>query len=276
MSREAAQVERANGSGRTPVVFIHGLWLRPDSWAAWEAVFEEAGYAPVSAAWPDDYESAADAAARPQALAGKSIAAIVDRLSTTVAALSKRPAVIGHSFGGLFAQMLAGRGLSAATVAIDPAPFRGVLPLPLSALKAASPVLRDPRNRKKAVALTYPQFRFAFANAVEEEEAKRLYAEQAVPAPGAPLFEAALANVNPFTDAKVDHENPQRGPLLVVSGEDDNTVPHAIAYAAYKRQKGNEGVTEFVELTGRGHSLTIDSGWRDVAGTALAFVKRFV
>ena len=184
--------------------------------------------------------------------------------------------MIGHSFGGLLTQTAAGRGLSAASVAIDPAPFRGVLPLPFSALKSSSPVLGNPRNRRRAVPLTYEQFRFAFANAVEEDEAKALYETYAVPAAGVPLFQAAAANLNPWTEAKVDSLNPRRGPLLIVSGEKDHTVPWAIANASFTRQKRNENVTEIVEIPGRGHSLTIDHGWREVADTALGFVRRFV
>ncbi len=183
--------------------------------------------------------------------------------------------MIGHSFGGLLAQIVAGRGLSVAAVAIDPAPFRGVLPLPISALKAGSPVLGNPANRNRAIPLTYDQFRYAFANAVGEDEAKELYETFAVPAPGRPLFQAATANLNPWTEVKVDTDNPDRGPLLVISGEKDHTVPWALANAAYKQQKDNAGVTEVVEIENRGHALTIDSGWREVADTALAFVKRF-
>jgi len=190
--------------------------------------------------------------------------------------LKVKPAVIGHSFGGLLAQILAGRSLAAASVAIDPAPFRGVLPLPISALKSAAPVLVNPANRGRAVPLTYDQFRFGFANAVTEDEAKELYETFAVPASGAPIFQAATANLNPRTEAKVNSKNPERGPLLIISGEKDNTVPWAIANASYKRQKRNPNVTEIVEIPNRGHALTIDSGWREVADTALAFVQRFV
>ena len=184
--------------------------------------------------------------------------------------------MIGHSFGGLLTQIVAGRGVAAASVAIDPAPFRGVLPLPFSALKSASPVLGNPANRNRAIPLTYEQFRFAFANAVSEDEAKQLYETFAVPASGAPLFQAAAANLNPWTEAKVDTKNTSRGPLLIMSGEKDNTVPWAIANASYKQQKRNPGVTEIKEMPNRGHALVIDGGWREVADTALAFVKRFV
>jgi non-heme chloroperoxidase len=271
----SGQVARANDSGRVPVVFIHGLWLLPSSWDRWAALFDEAGYAPVSPGWPDDPDTVAEANANPEVFADKTVGAVADHYSQVIGTLTRKPVVVGHSFGGLLAQIVAGRGQSAATVAIDAAPFRGVLPLPISSLKAAFPVLGNPANRHRAVPLTYDQFRFAFANAVPEDEARLLYDTFAVPASGAPLFQAATANFNPRTEAKVDTENPGRGPLLIISGAQDNTAPHAISHAAYKRQQHNPGVTEFAEIPGRGHSLTIDSGWREVAQTALAFIRRF-
>jgi non-heme chloroperoxidase len=272
---ESEQVERANASGRTPVVFIHGLWLLPSSWDRWANLFEAAGYSAVKPGWPDDPETVADAKAHPEVFAGKSVGQVADYVSGIVKQLKKKPAVIGHSFGGLLAQIVAGRGLASVTVAIDPAPFRGVLPLPFSALKSASPVLANPANRHKAVPLTFEQFRYAFANAVSEDEAKRLYETFAVAAPGEPLFQAAAANLNPWTEVKVDTTNPERGPLLIIEGEKDNTVPWAIANASYKRQKRNSGVTEIKKIADRGHALVIDDRWQEVADTALAFVKRF-
>jgi len=273
--QDDVQVARANASGRVPAVFIHGLWLLPSSWDRWAALFEEAGYTALTPRWPDDPDSVAEANANPDAFAGKTIGQVADHFSTVIAQLERKPAVIGHSFGGLLAQIIAGRGLAAASVAIDAAPFRGVLPLPISSLKSAKPVLGNPLNRHRAVPLTYDQFRFGFANAVEEDEAKALYDQFAVPAPGAPLFQAATANLNPWTEAKVDTENPERGPLLLISGETDNTVPWAIVHASFEKQKRNPGVTEVVQIPNRGHALTIDSGWREVATTALEFIKRF-
>ena len=270
------EVETANSSGRTPVVFIHGLWLLPSSWDRWAAVFEKAGFTALTPGWPDDPQTVAEAKAHPEVFAHKTIGQVADHFADVVGRLKKKPAVIGHSFGGLLTQIVAGRGLSAASVAIDPAPFRGVLPLPISALKSASPVLGNPANRNKAVPLTFDQFRFGFANAVTEDEAKQLYDTFAVPASGAPIFQAAAANLNPWTEAKVDTKNPDRGPLLIISGEKDNTVPWAIANASYKQQKRNPGVTEIVEMKNRGHALVIDRGWTEVADTALAFVQRFV
>ena len=273
---EQAQINEANSSGKRPVVFVHGLWLLPSSWDRWQSLFSEAGYATLAPGWPDDPETVAEAKASPKVFAGKSIKDVADHFDAVVQKLTKRPAIIGHSFGGLMTQILAGRGLSAASVAIDPAPFRGVLPLPISALRSAAPVLTNPFNYNRAVPLTYEQFRYAFANAVSEDDAKQLYETYAVPAPGEPLFQAAGANLNPWTQARVDTKNPDRGPLLIIDGELDHVVPWAIANASYNRQKRNEGVTEIVKIPGRGHSLTIDDGWREVAETSLKFVQRFI
>lgn len=273
---ERELVDKANASGRQPVVFIHGLWLLASSWDRWVGFFDDAGYVGVTPSWPDDPETVEEANANPDVLAGKSIGQIADHFCDVIAGLERKPAVIGHSFGGLLTQIMAGRGVSAASVAIDPAPFRGVLPLPISALRSAKPVLGNPANRSRAIPLTFEQFRFAFANRVSEEEARRLHEEYAVPGAGIPLFQAAAANLNPWTEAKVDTRNDERGPLLIISGEKDNTVPWALANAAYKKQAKNSAVTEIVEMEGRGHSLTIDDGWGDVAKTALAFVNRFV
>src|SRR6266568_2655583 len=271
---ESEQIERANASRRVPVVFIHGLWLLPSSWDRWGDLFESAGYTAVKPGWPDDPETVADAKARPEVFAGKSVGQVADHVSAIVKRLGKKPAMIGHSFGGLLAQIVAGRGQAAVTVAIDPAPFRGVLPLPFSALKSASPVLGNPANYGRAVALTFEQFRFGWANALGEEEARKLYETYSVAAPGVPLFQAATANLNPWTAASVDTTNPDRGPLLIISGEKDQTVPWAIANASYKRQRRNPGITEIHKIANRGHALTIDSGWREVAEVALAFVKQ--
>jgi pimeloyl-ACP methyl ester carboxylesterase len=272
---ERAQIQRANVSGLHPVVFVHGLWLLRSSWQRWAEAFEEAGYIALMPEWPDDPATVAEANANPGVMANKTVGQVADHFAAVIAQLERKPAVIGHSFGGLLAQMLAGRGLSAVTVAIDPAPFRGVLPLPLSALRAAWPVLGNPSNRNRAVPLTFEQFRYAFANAVSDDEAQALYLAHAVPAPGAPLFQAAIANVNPWTEVQVDVDNHERGPLLIISGEKDNTVPWSIANASFRQQRANPGLTEIVEIAHRGHSLTIDHGWREVADTALAFVRRF-
>jgi pimeloyl-ACP methyl ester carboxylesterase len=272
----AQRVEEINASGKVPVVFVHGLWLLSSSWDRWATLFEEAGYAPVSPGWPDDPDTVDEANEHPEAMADKTVGQVADHYERVIRTLTVKPALVGHSFGGLIVQMLAGRGVAAATVAVDPAPFRGVLPLPLSSLKAGSPVLGNPRNRHRAVPLSYEQFRYSFANAVSEEEARELYETFAVPAPGAPLFQAAAANLNPLTEVKVDVHDEHRGPLLILSGEQDHTIPWAVANAAFKRQQHNPGVTEITEVPGRGHALTIDHGWQEVAELALTFIRRFV
>jgi pimeloyl-ACP methyl ester carboxylesterase len=272
---EAEQVARANASTSTPVVFVHGLWLLPSSWDRWATLFEEAGYVALTPGWPDDPETVEAARAHPEVFAGKGIGEIADYEESIIRRLDRKPVVIGHSFGGLLTMILAGRGLAAASVAISPAPFRGVLPLPVSSLRASAPVLKNPANRNRAVPLTFEQFRYGFANAVDEDEAKELYLGYSVATPGEPLFQAASANFNPWSEAKVDTKNPERGPMLIISADSDHTVPWAIANASYKKQNNNESVTEIVKLPNRGHALTIDHGWQEVAETALTFVKRF-
>ncbi len=225
--------------------------------------------------WPDDPETVEQARANPDVFARKTLKRVADHTATVIDQLDKKPAVMGHSTGGLLTYMIADRGLSAASVAIDPGPFRGVLPLPFSALKSASPVLRNPLNRGRAITLTFDQFKYGWANALDDQEARQLYDKYHVPGPGVALAQMANANINPFTEAKVDPRNPDRGPLLIIEGEKDHTVPWAIANAAYKRQKHNQSVTEITTIPNRGHSLTIDNGWREVAQTALDFVKRF-
>jgi non-heme chloroperoxidase len=274
--REAEQVEKANESGRQPVVFIHGLWLLPSSWDNWARVFEEAGYAAVQPSWPDDPETVEEARANPDVLARKNLKLVADHTADLIGRLDRKPAVMGHSTGGLLAQMIADRGLSAATVAIDPGPFRGVLPLPISTLRSSLPVLKNPLNRGRAVTLTRDQFKYGWANALTDEEARQLYDTYHVAAPGVALMQMANANLNPWTEAKLDPKNSERGPLLIIEGEVDHTVAPAIANASYKRQQRNPGVTEMVTIPNRGHALTIDSGWREVCDRALAFVQRFV
>ncbi len=274
-TRETTEIEAANASGKRPVVFVHGLWLLPSSWDPWRTWFEEAGYATVAPGWPDDPETVEAARARPEVFAGKKVRAVADHHHEVIRGLTATPALVGHSFGGLVVQQLAGRGVADATVSIDPAPGRGVLPLPASALRSAFPVLGNPANAKRAVTLTREQFGYGWANALSADEATTLYDAFHVPASGAPIFQAAFGNLNPRSETKVDYTAPGRGPLLVISGGADHTVPHAIAHAAYQKHRKNRATTEFTEIPGRGHSLVIDSGWRDVADKALAFVRRF-
>lgn len=272
---EQAEIDRANASGRVPVVFVHGLWLLSSSWQPWRDFFEDAGYTTLAPGWPDDPATVEEANAHPEVFANKMVQQVTDHYVAAIAKLTKRPVVIGHSFGGLIAQKIAGEGVATITVAIDNAPFKGVLPLPASALKSGAPILAHPGKLHKGVALTLEEFTYGWANNLEPDEAKHLYETYHVPAAATPLFEAAVANFNPFSgETAVDSANPDRGPLLIVAGEKDHTVPLAITQASYKIQSKNPGITEIVEIPGRGHSLTIDSGWKEVADEVLAFVQR--
>jgi non-heme chloroperoxidase len=273
---ERHEIERANDSGRQPVVFVHGLWLLDSSWDRWAKFFEDAGYVAVTPGWPDDPATIEAAHADPDAFAGKSVGDVAAYQQMIIDRLDRKPAIIGHSFGGVLVQMLAGRDRAAVTCAISPAPSRGVLPLPFDALKAASAVLSNPANRHRAVTLTFDQFRFGFANAIPENEAQELYEQFHVAGSGIPIFQAAFANLNPGTEVKAEKKNPGRGPMLIVAGEKDHQAPRAIAEATFDQQKKNkQSVTEFVQVPGRGHSLTIDSGWQEVAQICLDFTSRF-
>ncbi len=273
---EGREIEAANESGRTPVVFVHGLWLLPSSWDRWAELFEHAGYAALTPGWPDDPDTVEEAREHPEVLAGKSIGEIADHFEAVISKLDKKPVIIGHSTGALLTEILAGRGLAAASVAISPAPARGVLPLPFSSLRVASVALRNPANKHRAVPLTFEQFRYGFANYVDEDQARRMFEQFCVAAPGEPLFQAAAANLNPWTEAKFDAKNPDRGPMLIIAGGMEHTVPVSVSKAAFKREEDNPGTTEFVELADRGHGMVIDDNWQEVAETALKFVGRFV
>ncbi len=272
--REHQEIEAANASGNTPVVLIHGLWVLPSSWASWVDFFTQAGYAPLTPDWPDDPATVAAARANPKVLADKTLKQIADHTTEIIEALDKKPVLIGHSTGGLLAQMLAGEGLAAATVAIDPGVFRGVLPLPASVLRSAGPFLINPLTRRHAITLTFDQFKYGWTNALDENESKELYDTFHVAGSGIALVQMGNANLNPWTQAKVNTKYAKRGPLLIIDGEKDHTVPWAIAHAAFNRQRHNPAATEIVKMPNRGHSLTIDHGWREVAQTALEFVER--
>ncbi|MFF0089902.1 alpha/beta hydrolase [Streptomyces canus] len=257
-----------------PVCFIHGLWLHSASWQPWIDLFRKEGYDPSAPGWPGDPDSVAEARANPESIADHGIDDVVEHYAALIAELPVPPVLIGHSFGGMIAQKLLGQNRAAAAVAIDAAQIKGVLPLPLSALRATLPVFRNPANKRRAVSLTAEQFRFAFGNAVSEEESAALYERWTIPAPGKPLYEAASANFNPHSAAKVATANNGRGPLLLISGGKDHTVPETVTRATLKQYRHSDAVTDIIGFPDRGHSLTIDGGWREVAETVLAWLGR--
>ena len=258
----------------TPVVFIHGLWLHATSWASWAELFSAAGYDPIAPGWPGDADTVEAARANPDSIADHGIDDVTRHYQAIIDTLPARPILIGHSFGGMIAEKLLGLDYGAAAIGIDAAQIKGVLPLPLSALHSTLPVFKNPANKHKAVSLTAEQFRYSFGNAVSEEESGALYERWAIPAPGKPLFEAAAANFSLHSPAKVDTANEGRGPLLLIMGGRDHTVPEAITKATVKQYRHSSAVTELEEFSDRGHSLTIDSGWREVADLCLAWLAK--
>jgi non-heme chloroperoxidase len=257
----------------TPVVFVHGLWLHASSWGAWVEKFKDAGYEPSAPGWPGDGDTVEETRRQSERVAGYGIDAVVDHYAGLIGSLETKPIAIGHSFGGLIVQRLLGQDLAAAAVAIDPAPIKGVLSLPPSALRVASIALRNPANKKRAVSLTHDQFRYGFGNQLSAEDSEELFEKWTIPSPGRPLFEAAIANFSRNSPAKVATDNEARGPLLVTAGGKDHTVPASISHATVKLYKSSSAVTELKEFPKRGHSLTIDSGWEEVADAALAWLK---
>ncbi|GIH16038.1 alpha/beta hydrolase [Rugosimonospora africana] len=257
-----------------PVIFIHGLWLHATSWGPWVELFREAGYEPSAPGWPGDPDTVAEARANPESIADHGIDDVVEHFAKIIQGLPVKPVLVGHSFGGMIAQKLLGLDLAAAAVAIDAAQIKGVLPLPLSALRATLPVFKNPGNKHRAVSLTAEQFRFAFGNAIDEQESNDLFEQWAIPAPGRPLFEAAAANFDPHSPAKVDTANEMRGPLLLIMGGKDHTVPEAVTKATLKQYRHSDAVTEIMEFADRAHSLTIDHGWREVAEATLSWLDR--
>ena len=258
---------------RTPVLFIHGLWLHASSWAPWVDLFRNAGYDPVAPGWPGEGATIAESRARHDRVANKGLNELVSFFGAIANELPAQPILIGHSFGGLIAERLLGEGVGRAAVAIDPAQIKGVLPLPLAQLRATLPVLANPLNIGKAVALTKSEFRFGFGNAIPPEESDALFEQWTIPSPARPLFEAALANFNPHAPSKVDTANSTRGPLLLISGTADHTVPDVTTQATFRLYRHSLAVTELKQFEGRGHSLTIDRGWPDVAKAVLAWLK---
>jgi non-heme chloroperoxidase len=254
------------------IVFIHGLWIHASSWQPWMDFFNQQGYQTLNPAWPGDSSTVAECRANPKAIANRGVTEIADSYATVIASLPEPPIVIGHSFGGLIAQVILGRGIAAAGIAIDPAPVKGVWQLPFSALKASFPVLGNPFNLKKAKSLTFNQFRYGFANAIPENEARDLYDRWTIPAPCRPLFQAATATFA-GSETKVNTKNTTRGPLLITGGEKDHIAPPILGKASLKKYKPSV-ITEFKLFEGRGHSLIVDHGWKEVAEYSLAWLNK--
>jgi pimeloyl-ACP methyl ester carboxylesterase len=257
-----------------PVLFIHGLWLHATSWTPWEQMFEQAGYEAMSPGWPGDLPTVVDARAKPDSVANFGIDDVTEHFESIIASLESPPILIGHSFGGMIVEKLLDAGHGVAGIGIDAAQIKGVLPLPLSSLKATLPVFKNPANKHRSVMITAKEFGYAFGNALTPEESESLYDQWVVPSPGKPLFEAATANFSPHSADKVDTKNSERGPLLLIMGGQDHTVPEAITKSTLKQYRHSSATTDLLEFADRGHSLTIDHGWREVADACLQWLDK--
>jgi pimeloyl-ACP methyl ester carboxylesterase len=257
-----------------PVLFVHGLWLHSSSWGPWEEFFAAAGYETLAPGWPGDQPTVELARANPDSVANVGLDQVVDHYAEIIADLEAPPILIGHSFGGTIVEKLLGQGRAAAAVAVDAAQIKGVLALPLSTLRGGLPVFKNPANKHRSVMLTPEQFRYSFGNALSEEESNELYDRWVIPGPGRPLFEAAAANLSRHAPTAVDTHNNDRGPLLLIMGGKDHTVPEAITKSTAKQYRHSKAVTDLEEFADRGHSLTIDSGWPAVAQSSLQWLEK--
>jgi pimeloyl-ACP methyl ester carboxylesterase len=258
---------------RTPVVFIHGLWLHASSWNPWIELFRASGYEPVAPGYPGEPATVIGARDKPDAVADRGIQDVFEHYSKIIGTLPSAPILIGHSFGGLLIQKLMGEDLGLAGVAITPGQIKGVLAIPLAQLRTGLPVLRNPFNKNKAISLTREQFRYGFGNALPIEESDQLFEKWAIPSPVRGVFEVAFANLTYHAASSVNTKNSNRGPLLLIAGTADHSAPDLTTRAAFKMYRNSGAVTELKQFEGRGHSLTVDHGWKDLASTILAWLK---
>jgi pimeloyl-ACP methyl ester carboxylesterase len=257
---------------KAPVVFIHGLWIHSSAWKPWQDLFQNAGYETFAPGWPGDLATVEETRLNEAGLAGVGLDDITAAYRKIIADLPSKPIVVGHSFGGLIAQKLLAAGDARAAVAIDPGQIKGVKALPFAEIRSGLPVLKNPSNKHKAVSLTAKQFRYGFGNAISESESDELHEKWSIPGPGLPLFEASAANFSKTSPAEVDTHTSNRGPLLFIAGGKDHTVPETVVEAAYSLYANSSAVTELQVFPDRGHSLVLDSGWREIADASLSWL----
>ena len=248
--------------------------MTPRSWEHFLGFYQSHGYRVHAPAWPGMKGEVEEVRRDPSSLAGIGVTEIVNHYDKFIRTLDEPPILVGHSFGGLAVQILLDRGLGAVGVAIDPAPPKGVVRLPWAAIRAAGPVLSNPLNVWRTVALTFAQFRYVFANVMSDEEAHAAYERYAVPGPGRPVFQAALANLNGWGRVtRVDYRNNDRAPLLLIAGSNDHQVPASVVGDTFRKYEHSEAVTDFKQFAGRSHLLIAQAGWQEVAAYALSWAK---
>ncbi|MFL6163521.1 MAG: alpha/beta hydrolase [Jatrophihabitantaceae bacterium] len=255
------------------VVFVHGLWLHSSGWANWARLYADSGYQVHAPGWPGEADTVEETRAHSAALGNQGVGEATEHYAAYIHRLPSVPIVVGHSFGGLIAQKLLGMGLARACVAISPAQFQGNLRVPLRQLRTAAPVLTRPYLLRKTWAHTKDSFHAGFANGVSRDESDEIFERYVIPAPARPLFQAAVANLVPRSATRVELAV-RRGPLLLIAGEADRTVPASAVRAAYHKQRRNPAVTELVTVPHASHSYVLDAEWRTVAELALSFLAR--
>lgn len=251
------------------IVLIHGLWLNALSWENWVERYRARGFDVIAKSWPGMEGDIASLRANHSAIDNLGLGEVADHYQAIVQALPEPPILIGHSMGGVVVQVLLDRGLGAAGVAVDPGPLKGVLALPVSALRSAFPALKNPANNHRAVMLSAEEFHYAFTNTLDEAASETAYRRYAVPGPGRVLFQAALANLNPRAVTRVDFHNANRAPLLLIAGGEDHVAPPVVTKAEAKLQGKSEALTAYKEFPGQSHFTVGQPGWEEVADFAL-------
>lgn len=261
----------AEGANRPSIVLIHGLWMTPRSWSEFHGYYTNRGYRVLTPPWPRIGGGVEDVRRDPSPLNGLGVTEIVDHYDKLIRELDEPPIIMGHSFGGLYVQLLLDRGLGAAGVAIDAAAAKGVLKLPLSQARSLWPVLKNPANRNRTVALSFEQFTYAFANTMSERDARAAYERDAIPGPGRPVFQAGFAALAPHAATKINYRNDKRSPLLFIAGSEDHIVPPAVNKANHRKYRHSKAITHYKEFPGRSHLIVAQTGWEEVAEQALSW-----
>ena len=259
------------------IVLIHGFWVTPRSWEEWIAHYEKRGYRVLAPAYPGFEVEVESLNADPTPIEQVTVPKIVEHLESVVRSVDKPPILVGHSAGGVFVQLLLDKGLGAVGVALNSAPTEGVAVLPLTQIKAAFPVLKNPANRHRAVGLNFEQWHYAFTNTFDDDESHRLYERYAVPASGRIFWDSVLANFEPGPqDVHVDYHNDARPPLLFLSGEHDHLMPPPVQRSNAKHYKSSKTITEVEVIDGRSHLMPAQDGWEEVADRALEWALTHV
>ncbi len=252
-------------SERIPLMLIHGAWLSARSWENYIDYFAKRGFDVSAPEWPRKQGDVEEMRETADASAGLGVQEIVDHYEQLIRELDQPPVLIGHSYGGLFVELLLDRGLGRAGVSMSPAPPKGILKLPFSTLKAGAPALAHPSKRHGVVTLTLEQFTYGFVNTYSEEDAAAAYERYAVPETGQIFYEAGFANFHLHPPTQVHFKNGERAPLLIIGADSDHTVPASLSKSQYKHYERSSARTDYLEFAGRPHLHMTAPDWEEIA-----------